>query len=161
MGSRQWKLRGQFKVENLPRAYLLYKSKCVRCPSNNFFKCTKQHAHQREIIGSAMDPAGHALSLCSRALRILIRASGKPQCTLWNQSFLVDEVRRRSRNYSMSPERRGNAVVAGASCPSTLLPAPARWRPLQASALPLLSQPRLVRAVRFAACVHVPPCGFV
>lgn len=66
-------------------------------PNNHFQRCTKQHAHVREIIGAARDPAGRAIATCARALRILIKESKRPQWTLWNQAELVSEVQRRAR----------------------------------------------------------------
>ena len=84
-------------VESVPRAYHIYKGKCIPCPRNTFTACSKDHAHIREIIGSSRDPFGRHISLCARALRIVVKSTGLPGWTLWNQSLLVQEIRRRAK----------------------------------------------------------------
>eukprot|EP00974_Lingulodinium_polyedra_P088565 8588034-Lingulodinium_polyedra.AAC.1 len=95
---KRWWPKGcnDFNENNSPKAYHCYKGKCIPNPGNDLEKfCDKPHAHEREIISCAQDPSGTAISTCARALRFMVRSSGKPSWTLWRQADIVEEMRRK------------------------------------------------------------------
>ena len=88
----------------LPTAYHTYKSKYIKNPTNSLVGfCEKQHAHEREIISCAGDPAAVALKYCSRALRLLVRYQKPYGWTLWRQIDIVPVIREKVKKLRYRP----------------------------------------------------------
>ena len=99
---KRWHRRRPFQPEDLPRAYLTPKGKCMS-PSGGL-SCTRQHAHEREIIGNSRDPLRKVLGKAARALRLARMLSGLPSWTLWNQSRLVIDINKQFYRLKVCPE---------------------------------------------------------
>jgi hypothetical protein len=78
----------------LPTAYHTIKGKCFD-KSGTGLSCKKDHAHEREIVANAKDPAKRTMVLAARALRLAKKLSNEPGWTLWNQAELPFVLRQR------------------------------------------------------------------
>jgi len=89
--------------DSMPTAYLTVKRKCLHS-SGRGLACTKQHAHDREIIANHREPAWRGMVLAARALRLAKKLSQEPSWTIWNQSQLPEEVAARLDKLCKPPE---------------------------------------------------------
>lgn len=64
-----------------------FKAKCLH--ANGGLRCSKQHAHCREIVSDVYSHHKRNFRHFSRAIRILKKLSGEYSWTLWNQSELA------------------------------------------------------------------------
>ena len=87
----------------LPTAYHTIKGKCLD-KSGSGLSCKKDHAHEREIVANAKDPAKRTMALAARALRLAKKLSNEPGWTLWNQAELPFVLRQRLSKLKTFPE---------------------------------------------------------
>ena len=87
----------------LPMAYHTIKGKCLD-KSGTGLSCKKDHAHEREIVANAKDPAKRTMALAARALRLAKKLSHEPGWTLWNQAELPFFLRQRLSKLKAFPE---------------------------------------------------------
>jgi hypothetical protein len=81
-----------FNISTLPRAYALYKSKCL---DGSSWKCERDHNHERIIVSCFQDASRNWNKSLGKALRVLLQKGPWQTQSLWNQSMLATEIRRR------------------------------------------------------------------
>ena len=85
--------RKRFDAGTCQYAYHTYKGKCL-APSGGL-SCTKDHAHEREIVSDFHNPCKKHLRLVARAVRLIKMLSGERTWTLWRQSQLKPVLKER------------------------------------------------------------------
>ena len=74
LGDKNWKLRAEFGSDNLPKAYHIYKSKCLPNPHNKFQLCSKSHAHEQ---GKCLEGSSQAVSFTQKTRNLDASISSK------------------------------------------------------------------------------------
>ena len=85
--------RRQFSIKNVQQAYHTYKGKCAGTFGG--LECSKSHAHTREIVSDASNPARSQMRIVARAIRVAKKVSGDLSWSLWQPNKIRSTIQTR------------------------------------------------------------------
>jgi hypothetical protein len=97
-----------FSTDNIQYAYHTYKTKCLSLCSG--LTCTRDHAHEREIISDVRNPYRSYFRLIARSIRLVKFLACEPCWTLWYLNQLKIAVTHATSCLLDSPEHQHQCV---------------------------------------------------
>ena len=113
-----WRSSSILSAAQLQYAYHNYKHKCYS-EAGGGLQCSKQHAHEREVISDFNNPNKRSFRLVARGIRRARRGAGEYARTLWRQTEVQAEIRTRVNQLVVEP-RYSNICPCGKRKPSSL-----------------------------------------
>lgn len=108
----------EITADVLPYAYHTYKGKCLHKDKRGL-ACSRDHAHEREIVSNCKEPLHALLSRSARALRLAKKLADEPTWTLWSQNDIARTVHDRVRKLVVVPAFRA-VCPCGKTKPNSL-----------------------------------------